>query len=104
MAFEKCKRCGFMHYSTDPCKESTAALREVPRPSATHPSAGKQRAGRSVSDKRIMTPPLGTAGTQALPVDTPKPLGRPRIHPDRKAYKAQHERDRRAKLKASKGE
>src|SRR5690349_10019301 len=24
MAFEKCKRCGFMHYSTDPCKESTA--------------------------------------------------------------------------------
>jgi hypothetical protein len=30
----------------------------------------------------------------------PKPIGRPRIHPDRKAYKAQHERDRRAKLKA----
>lgn len=29
-----------------------------------------------------------------------KKLGRPRIHPDRKAYKAQKERERRAKAKA----
>lgn len=28
-----------------------------------------------------------------------KPLGRPRIHPDRKAYKAAHERTRRARKK-----
>lgn len=30
--------------------------------------------------------------------------GRPRIHPDRKAYKAQAERERRARLKAEKTE
>lgn len=29
------------------------------------------------------------------------PGGRPRIHPDRKAYKAQKERERRAKIKAT---
>ena len=42
------------------------------------------------------------AGTQALPVDTKPKRGRPRKHVDRKAYKAEHERNRRAKMKEAK--
>lgn len=42
------------------------------------------------------------AGTQAPPVDTKSKGGRPRIHPDRKAYKAQKERERRARPKLAK--
>ncbi len=41
------------------------------------------------------------AGTQVPPVDTKSKGGRPRIHPDRKAYKAKMERERRARLKAN---
>lgn len=72
--------------------------------------------------------PLVQAGTQAPPVDPlgieaaqgsephqvsgaptwpAEPIvgkrGRPRVHPDRKAYKAEKERERRAKAKAIKG-
>lgn len=32
----------------------------------------------------------------------PKKVGRPKIHPDRKAYKAEHERKRRAAAKEAK--
>lgn len=42
-----------------------------------------------------------SAGTDGDKDRQPKPRGRPRIHPDRKAYKAQHERDRRARKKES---
>lgn len=43
----------------------------------------------------------GRVITPGTPVTINKPRGRPRIHPDRKAYKAQHERARRARKKES---
>lgn len=52
---------------------------------------------KPVADRLIAASPV--AGTQAPPVDTKSKGGRPRIHPDRKAYKAQKERERRAKKK-----
>lgn len=59
----KCEKCGFLHYRTDPCrkpKESTAARKDVRRNwTPTEPSAHGESAERSQ-----------LAGTQALPVDT----------------------------------
>lgn len=100
-----CRLCGERYQpSTDhvcakrPAKKSTAARKDVQR-GATRPAPGTVEAGQ--------------AGTQAPPVDTlrkaeaaaahlaPK-RGRPKIHPDRKLYKAQMERKRRAAKKAGK--
>jgi hypothetical protein len=97
MPLELCPKCKGMHYKNAPCivrdAKSTAARMDVQRVEVS-----------GVKDGAKVALAGSVAGTQALPVDTPKPIGRPRIHPDRKAYKAQHERDRRAKLKARKGE
>lgn len=97
----KCEKCGFLHYRTDPCrvaKKSTAARKDVltnrPGRAGSTPASSTTRGDMGKSEARP------TAGTQALPVDTTPKLGRPRIHADRKAYKAQKERERRARLKA----
>lgn len=57
MAFEKCKRCGFMHYSTDPCKSSAGGERIGAQ--AVHGFSGGatvQLGGPAVSNK----PPADT--------------------------------------------
>lgn len=88
---------------------------------AQRQSAETSEVGNGASRTSHREPP---AGTQAPPVDAPSRLpkkqrapkktvkdltaagvvtrgpGRPRIHSDRKAYKAQKERERRAKKKA----
>jgi hypothetical protein len=134
--------------------KSTAARKDVPRRLPIAPERSGDARQSSVSDERIVTPPTGTAGTQAPPVDTnsrakatrakpparpkagangvasrPRPgravapaakkavkalrdkgdiipaeavkrgRGRPKTVEDRKAYKAQKERERRAKKK-----
>lgn len=110
-----CPNCGGAHPAWDcrrPATKSTAARKDV-RGSAPH----QQPTERGEPGLRNL------AGTQALPVDTntadaeksanltrgvtagetapiqKRPRGRPRIHPDRKAYKAQWERDKRKRLK-----
>jgi len=40
--------------------------------------------------------------TENQPIALNKKKGRPRIHPDRRAYKAEMEKKRRAKIKAAK--
>ena len=121
MGLELCSKCGRMHYRTDPCaaRESTATGKDRSRQSSllAAPSALVEGRSRAAKD----APQSAAAGTQAPPVDT-IPMsyvktedgimhfeavvtikrGRPRIHPDRKAYKAQKERERRARLKEGK--
>lgn len=46
MAFDKCSKCGRMHYATDPCKESTAALMEV---QLDHQSSGNNMLAKAKS-------------------------------------------------------
>lgn len=136
----KCEKCGFLHYRTDPCrvaKKSTAALKEVQTGLASKDVRDNStaRVGGSLQGRHLNREDhIPQAGTQALPVDTnpsgttrsrsstgqslgvagskpavsepegqPKPRGRPRIHPDRKAYKAEHERNRRARMKLGTG-
>lgn len=70
----KCEKCGFLHYRTDPCRKpskSTAARKDVlgirwKGKAHTDP----QPDGELVSVSRGMVPKLASAGTQALPVDT----------------------------------
>lgn len=95
------KVCGTRHWSSQPCPatKSTAARKDG--------HVGKMAAGDGAhSPSEAPAPPETSghasakpAGTQAPPVDTKSKGGRPRIHPDRKAYKAQKERERRAKKK-----
>lgn len=101
----KCKVCGNAHWGTcytppeRTAKKSTAARKDVPRPPETRPSAGEKLAGRSVSDKRIETPPLDAAGNQAPPVDTPTKRGRKPTGFDKKAYDREKAKARRAAKK-----
>lgn len=113
------KLCGTRHWSHQPCPAEGAPSKLV-EPSEKGPATKSTAARKDVLTNRPgragSTPASSTtagdmgeseakpvAGTQAPPVDTivslPKRVGRPRIHPDRKAYKAQKERERRAKLK-----
>lgn len=73
------------------------------KPDGWKPERLKQStAERKVAPSGAVAPKkAAVAGTQAPPVETKK-RGRPRIHPDRKAYKAANERERRAKLKSKK--
>lgn len=68
---ELCPRCEKLHYQTDAC-----AMNVV-----------EAQVAQSMVE----------AGNALL--DVVRQRGRPRIHPDRKAYKAQKERERRAKAK-----
>jgi hypothetical protein len=77
MAFEKCKRCGFMHYSTDPCKSSAHAGRTA--------EISAKGALRPLSE----IPEKGRMGTQAPSADTPsriEPRAAPKPKFDRNAY------------------
>lgn len=117
MGLELCSKCGRMHYRTDPCaaQKSTAALKD----SAQAPRAVEEGCPTRKTPEPERSSGWGQpSGNQAPPVDT-IPMsyvktedgimhfeavvtikrGRPRIHPDRKAYKAQKERERRARLK-----
>lgn len=84
----KCEKCGFLHYRTDPCrvaKKSTAARMDVQKleGSTTSSDAAKKRSGDtgnarlgdglSEASKLAEIAQSGPAGTQALPVDTLKP-------------------------------
>lgn len=103
MPLTLCTKCGRMHYGTDPCPatKSTAARKDVHRSSSADSSADSL--GDEEEPNTADMHPLeiaSTAGTQAPPVDTPK-RGRPRTIENMKVYKADHERKRRAKLKAA---
>lgn len=84
-------------------KKSTAARKDVPG------IEGKERVSRSpglTPRQPEVAPPASdqdepVAGTQAPPVDAKSKGGRPRIHADRKAYKAQKQREYRAKIKST---
>ncbi len=128
MAYERCSKCGFMHYLTDPCRakaapakksfverytevikqaprtKSTAARKDVHRNSSADGSADSrsnaEKPSNAVAHPQETARPQEGAGTQAPPVETtPRGRGRPKVHPDRKAYKAGKERERRARKK-----
>jgi len=57
-------------------------------------------AGSNRLDRAGATPAVpALVGTQAPPVDASPKRGRPRIHPDRKAYNAMKQREYRARKK-----
>ena len=115
-----------------PAKKSTAARKDVPGKAtvrndalaqigtmppvkAAQPPVSQEAAFASTGDsvRKRVPDPKTAAGTQAPPVDTRRKAeaaaaqlapkrGRPKIHPDRKLYKAQMERKRRAAKKAGK--
>lgn len=64
MAFEKCKRCGFMHYSTDPCKSSAERASPNQRGSQVDQSVEQRDASRGGPS------PVCVGSTPILPVDT----------------------------------
>lgn len=69
MAYAMCPECGKMHYRTDPCP-----------------------AKKSAPISEIVSPPVEVYAAK-------RGRGRPRTITDMRAYKAQKERERRAKLK-----
>ncbi len=83
MPLELCPICARMHYSTDACKESTAARKDVQREGLNNVSeavASKTERQAEVHGERLGSlvaesgesrfNPGMPAGTQALPVDT----------------------------------
>jgi hypothetical protein len=108
----KCKICGHAHWGNAPHvgmgKVDVAA--EVARVANMTPDqvAAAHKAGKAKvrAAKKSTAAPSNArhhvaAGTQVPPVDTQKRgPGRPKLHADRKAYKAEKERERRARLKA----
>lgn len=117
--------CGTRHWSSQPCpanKDSRAkATTGKAAISAANkaPPAGRvasrpSRAGGSAVEAAV-EPTIGPAASPKLPppreplspaereaMQAEKRRGRPRIHENRKAYKAKKERERRAKLKEGK--
>lgn len=89
-------------------KKSTAARMDVPgkttvRDALAHiASGGETNLGATGDSIRKRVPEVNSpAGTQTPPVDTlPKRRGRPRTIADMRAYKAEKERQRRAKARA----
>lgn len=122
------RKSGFLHYRTDPCrvaKKSGASPSAVSaKPDSDTLGKVASRANPDQPMVALAVTDHGVAFTSSAGMDEDKdrqpnsvvakssttqyvhklhilkkPRGRPRIHPDRKAYKAQHERDRRARKK-----
>ena len=130
MALEFCDKCKSMHYRTDACRTPKLANSStVEQPPVKRQVVGSNPASSAKSTaarKDVRTAGEGALsqsatdrdnapgkGNQAPSVDTlakaeaaaahlaPKHKGgRPKLHADRKVYKAEKERQRRARLKA----
>lgn len=107
-----CTHCGGQHPAWD-CKASDRkkaewAARSKPIPGGAgtwvKPPPKESSEGSSAVEQRVAR--AHVAGSSPAPRSKEQPAadsgkrGRPKIHPDRKAYKAQKERERRAKKKA----
>lgn len=89
MGLELCSKCGWMHYSTDPCR-------------AHKKSTGNVGASAGRLHLAIHVP---TESPASVPVDTliiGKRRGRPQTITDMKAYRAEKARERRAKQRGGK--
>lgn len=112
MAFEKCPKCGFMHYATDPCRVRAELIDKHAPVSMSGVRDGipwglttqwvKLESLAPIEAKTIEGVPASLNIVQEIEYTTKPKRGRPRIHPDRKAYKAEHERKRRAAKKEPK--
>lgn len=118
MAYEKCPKCGFMHYATDPCRPLIAKVKKITRAEAEEiwPSKGevigkdepltiygsikgKPTAVRTwVAERLSLTPP---ALTEPKIIEI-KPRGRPRTGFDKKAYDRKTAAERRRAKKEAK--
>lgn len=83
MAYERCPKCGFMHYRTDPCPAKKLSI-----DASLHPSF-------MTDDMAFDATPIINAEMQR------RGRGRPKTITDMRAYKATKERERRARLKNS---
>lgn len=96
-----CKKCGGPHPVWE-CRQKDAVAEVSPAPNNA-PAADVRLEGgkRPTSPRRKAT--VAALETSAVPDggSTKRGPGRPRIHADRKAYKAEKERQRRLRLKAT---
>lgn len=99
----KCEKCGFLHYRTDPCRPSKGTSTNIKvagenRDLITRPTP--RNAGENPEVPAIPKP------EQVLQLHRPepaskRPVGRPKTITDMAAYKADKQRQYRARKKAS---
>jgi hypothetical protein len=101
----KCKICGAVHWSNEPHQFAGKAWKPEPpvieakaKP-AKKPAKAKRVEPGVVTIAHHKVKDLSPEGVKAIAEGLAKKRGRPKLHPDRKAYKAEKERARRAAAK-----
>jgi hypothetical protein len=90
---------------TAPIRKRTKFVAEIPPDTKLTTFRGKVIASAPTMPVVLVHPrinDLSPEGVAAIAEGIKAKRGRPKIHPDRKAYKAQKERERRARLKGAK--